>query len=190
MSISEKNLSVLAIERISPEEIIVQRGTDSSLALFRDVDRKLKEIMSGMGIILFKDATLEKSLPVIMTKWVRTVQAVHVKKKATREEIDEFKKKVTRFHEKKRAQSLSTNLGSAKFPEDEILLFITKQFPFKEGKFGPWGMIKVHDQLGAQGIIYHSHITSRLFESTWYKLSNLQDATSKGGDSTGEMKAD
>ena len=51
-------------------------------------------------------------------------------------------------------------------------------------------MIKVHDQLGAQGIIYHSHVTLRLFESTWYKLSNLQDATSKGGDSTGEMKAD
>ena len=147
------------------------------------------EIILGMGIILFKAATLEKSLPVIMTKWVRTVQAVHVKKKATREEIDEFKKKVTRFHEKKKAQSLSTNLGSVKFPEDEILLFITKQFPFKEGKFGLWGMIKVCDQLGAQGIIYHSHVTSRLFESTWYKLSNLQDATSKGGDSTGEMKA-
>ena len=27
---------------------------------------------------------------------------------------------------------------------------LTKQFPFKEGKFGPWGMIKVRDQLGAK----------------------------------------
>ena len=96
-----------------------QRLQVSSVEIGRDVDQKLMEIILGMGIILFKAATLEKSLPVIMTKWVWTVQAVHVKKKATREEIDEFKKKVKRFHKKKKAQSLSTNLGSVKFQRTE-----------------------------------------------------------------------